>query len=172
MIGSSVRRFLSCVALVSIALVAVPRAASAEPTFSHFATAITEVYGSTYPTTGILDLEIFSDGTLRGYYHTSYYKLYVPVAGGRDGNYIWFDIGPSTMDLGLGAGPQGKLHVVATMNADGSFRGQVYPETAAVISGLTMQYQFGASSPTSQNSSDQYVFNAAPRPGPDSLPTP
>ena len=41
----------------------------------------------------------------------------LPVAGGRDGDYIWFDIGPSSVDLGLGAGPQGKLHVVATMNA-------------------------------------------------------
>jgi hypothetical protein len=172
MIGSFVLRFLSGVALVSIAVAAFPSVAVAQPTFSHYETAITEVYGSQYPITGKLDLEIFSDGTLRGYYHTSYYKLYIPVAGGRDGNYIWFDIGPSSVDLGLGTGPQGKLHVVATMNSDGSFRGQVYPETAAVLSGLAMQYQLASPSPTSQNSNDQYLFNATPTSGPQALPTP
>ncbi len=115
--------------------------------------------------TGRLDLQIFPSGTLRGYYHTSFYKLYIPVAGGRDGNYIWFDIGPSSIDLGLGAGPQGKLHVVATMNSDGSFKGQVYPETAAVLSGLSMQYNFANPPPPdrSQNSTnDQYIFSATP----------
>jgi hypothetical protein len=163
MAGSLVRRFVSGVALVCMALSAMPSTAQAQATTdTHYTTAITQVYGSTYPLTGRLDLEIFPDGTLRGYYHTSYYKLYVPVAGGRDGNYIWFDIGPTSIDLGLGAGPQGKLHVVATMNGDGSFRGQVYPETAAVLSGLAMQYQFASPSPVSQNSNDQYIFAATP----------
>jgi hypothetical protein len=131
---------------------------------SHYSTAITQVYGSPYPLTGRLDLQLMPDGTLRGYYHTTYDKLYIQVAGGRDGNYIWFDIGPSSIDLGLGAGPQGKLHVVATMNSDGSFRGQVYPETAAVLSGLTMQYQAANPGPPidSNNSNDQYVFTATP----------
>ena len=32
----------------------------------------------------------FPDGHLRGYYHTSLYKIFIPVAGGRDGTYIWF----------------------------------------------------------------------------------
>ena len=173
MIGSLGFRFLSGIALACIVVAASTGAASAQPTFLHYDTAITEVYGSPYPLTGKLDLEIFPDGTLRGYYHTSFYKLYIPVAGGRDGSYIWFDIGPSSMDLGLGAGPQGKLHVVATMNADNSFRGQVYPETAAVISGLSMQYQFSSPAPTSQNSTtDQYIFNATPTSGPEALPTP
>jgi hypothetical protein len=170
--GSFVLRFLTGAALVCIALTALPVTASAQPTFLHYDTGITSVYGSPYPLTGKLDLEIFADGTLRGYYHTSFYKLYIPVAGGRDGNYIWFDIGPSSIDLGLGAGPQGKLHVVATMNGDNSFRGQVYPETAAVLSGLSMQYQFASPSPTSENSSDQYLFNATPTTGPEALPTP
>ncbi len=58
-----------------------------------------------YPLTGRLDLQIFPNGMVRGYYHTSYYKIYIPVTGGRDGDYLWFDIGPSTVDLGLGAGP-------------------------------------------------------------------
>jgi hypothetical protein len=161
MVRSTVLRFVSCIALACTAL-ATPTAASAQATNLHFTTAITEVYGSPYPLTGHLDLEIFPAGNLRGYYHTSYYKLYIPVAGGRDGNYIWFDIGPSSIDLGLGAGPQGKLHVVATMNGDGSFKGQVYPETAAVLSGLSMQYQFATPSPLSQNSNDQYIFTATP----------
>jgi hypothetical protein len=148
-------------------LVALPFAASAQqaaPEELHFATAITSAYGSEYPLTGHLDLEIFPSGTLRGFYHTTFYKLYIPVAGGRDGNYIWFDIGPSSIDLGLGTGPQGKLHVVATMNGDGSFKGQVYPQTAAVLSGLSMQYNFQTqnSSPNTNSATDQYIFSATP----------
>ncbi len=165
MVGSLVVRFLSCVALVCMGVAAVPASASAQTSQTngtHFSTAITQVYGSQYPLTGRLDIQILPDGTVRGYYHTTYDKLYIQVAGGRDGNYIWFDIGPSSIDLGLGAGPQGKLHVVATMNSDGSFRGQVYPESAAVLSGISMQYQFAAPSPASATSTDQYVFTATP----------
>jgi hypothetical protein len=164
MVRSLVLRVATGIAVACMGLVALPRVASAQaaPEELHFATAITEVYGSEYPLTGHLDLEIFPSGTLRGYYHTTYYKLYIPVAGGRDGNYIWFDIGPSSIDLGLGAGPEGKLHVVATMNSDNSFKGQVYPQTAAVLSGLAMQNSFSSPSPTSQNSNDQYIFSATP----------
>jgi hypothetical protein len=36
------------------------------------------------PEDHFLPLELFPSGTLRGYYHTSYYKLYIPVAGGRE----------------------------------------------------------------------------------------
>ncbi len=108
MVRLSILRFFSCIALVSIPIVVMPAAVSAQSADStHYTTAITEVYGSPYPLTGRLDLQLFSDGTLRGYYHTTYYKIYIPVAGGRDGNYIWFDIGPSTVDLGLGTGPAG-----------------------------------------------------------------
>jgi hypothetical protein len=173
MVGSLVLRLVSCFALVSMVLATQPDTASAQASTSdvYYTTAITEVYGSTYPLTGRLDIEIFPSGTLRGYYHTTYDKLYIPVAGGRDGNYIWFDIGPSSIDLGLGAGPQGKLHVVATMNPDGSFRGQVYPETAAVLSGLSMQYQLSSPSPLSQNSNDQYIFSATVT-DPEPTPTP
>jgi hypothetical protein len=162
MVVTWVKKLVSGVALGCAATAILASAASAETTSSSYDTAITEVYGSQYPLTGKLDLQVNPDGTLHGHYHTTYYKLYIPVVGGRDGNYIWFNIGPSSIDLGLGAGPQGILHVVATMNADGSFRGQVYPETAAVLSGLSMQYQFTTPSPTSQNSTDQYVFAATP----------
>jgi hypothetical protein len=170
MVRSTVLRFVSCIALACTAVAALPTAAPAQATDLHYTTAITEPYGSQYPLTGRLDLQIFPSGTLRGYYHTAFYKLYIPVAGGRDGNYIWFDIGPSSIDLGLGAGPEGKLHVVATMNGDGSFKGQVYPETAAVLSGLAMQYQFASPSPNSQNSNDQYVFSATPTTQPEPTP--
>jgi hypothetical protein len=162
MVRSLVLRFVSCVALVCMGVAAVATSASAQTNGSHYSTAITQVYGSTYPLTGRLDLQLMPDGTVRGYYHTTYNKLYIQVAGGRDGNYIWFDIGPSSTDLGLGAGPEGKLHVVATMNSDGSFRGQVYPETAAVLSGLSMQYQFGNPPPGSASAPDQYIFTATP----------
>jgi hypothetical protein len=147
----SIRRFVSCVALASVGFMIQPLQASAATstpvTPFHFATSIVEVYGSQYPLTGRLDLQIFPNGMVRGYYHTSYYKMYIPVTGGRDGDYLWFDIGPSTVDLGLGAGPGGKLHVVATMNKDGSFRGQVYPENAADSSGLAMQYDVTSANP-------------------------
>ncbi len=161
MVKSLVSRFVSSTALVCLAAAALTSTASAQTTTTdmHFTTAITQVYGSQYPITGRLDIQIFPAGNLRGYYHTSYYKLYIPVVGGRDGNYIWFDIGPSTVDLGLGAGPDGKLHVVGTLGTDGSFRGQVYPETAAVLSGPSMQNQFP--NPTA-TSNQQYIFAATP----------
>jgi hypothetical protein len=169
MVRSLVLRFVSCTALVCLALSAVRATAWAQATDLHFNTAITQVYGSKYPITGRLDIQVFPNGIVRGYYHTSYYKLYIQVVGGRDGDYIWFDIGPSSIDLGLGAGPQGKLHVVGTMNADGSFRGQVYPEQAAVLAGPSMQQQqFPNPSPTSN---DQYIFAATPAADNQPVPT-
>ncbi len=139
MVRSLVLRVVSCTALVCLASVAVCSSASAQAANNlHFTTSITQVYGSQYPIAGRLDIEIFPGGNLRGYYHTSYYKLFVPVVGGRDGSYIWMDIGPSSVDLGLGTGPGGKLHVVGTMNGDGSFKGQVYPETDAALSGVSI----------------------------------
>ncbi|HEY6326864.1 MAG TPA: hypothetical protein VIW73_10180 [Candidatus Cybelea sp.] len=161
MVKSLVSRFVSSTALVCLAAAALSSTASAQTTSTdmHFTTAITQVYGSQYPITGRLDIQIFPAGNLRGYYHTSYNKLYIPVVGGRDGTYIWFDIGPSTVDLGLGAGPDGRLHVVGTLGTDGSFRGQVYPETAAVLSGPSMQNSFP--NPTA-TSNQQYIFAATP----------
>jgi hypothetical protein len=136
-----------------------------------YTTAITAVYGSKYPLTGRLDLEEFPDGSLRGYYHTSYYKLFIPVVGGRDGDYIWFDVGPSSIDLGLNAGPQGKLHFVGTMNGDGTFRGQIYPETAAVLSGLALQQQQAFPNPQ-PTSNDQYTMTGTPATDMESTPQP
>ncbi|MBV8725435.1 MAG: hypothetical protein JO078_05735 [Candidatus Eremiobacteraeota bacterium] len=159
MVRSLVRRVVCCIAIACLASLAAGGFASAQATNLHFTTSITQVYGSKYPITGRLDIEVFPSGNLRGYYHTSYYKLFIPVVGGRDGNYIWFDIGPSSVDLGLGAGPGGKLHVVGTMNGDGSFRGQVYPETTAVLSGISMENQAQSPSP---EANEQYIFSALP----------
>ncbi|MBV9232949.1 MAG: hypothetical protein JO030_02810 [Candidatus Eremiobacteraeota bacterium] len=158
-VRSLVRRIVACTALVCLAAAAASASAAAQATNLHFTTSITPVYGSQYPITGRLDIEIFPGGNLRGYYHTTYYKVFIPVVGGRDGNYIWMDIGPSSVDLGLGAGPGGKLHVVGTMSGDGSFRGQVYPETEAATAGVSMQAQAQSSSPSAN---DQYVFSALP----------
>src|SRR5580704_2086792 len=100
MVRSLVLRFVSCTALVCLALATLtsPASAQAATTDLHFTTSITQVYGSQYPITGKLDLQVFPGGHLRGYYHTSYDKLYIQVVGGRDGNYIWFDIGPSSIE--------------------------------------------------------------------------
>jgi hypothetical protein len=159
MVRSLFLRSISCVALVSMGLFALAGTASAQQqaTDLHFTTAIKAVYGSPYPLTGRLDLQVFPSGTIRGFYHTSYYKLNIPVVGGRDGNYIWLTIGPSTVDLGLNAGPEGRLHIVGSMNNDGSFSGQVYPENAAVISGISMQLNTPG-----PNSPEQYLFSATP----------
>ena len=61
----SLERFVSCIALVGVALVATPGRAPAQdqPTELHFTTAITQVYGSEYPITGRLDLQVFPAGT-------------------------------------------------------------------------------------------------------------
>ncbi len=157
-----------------------PVAASAQGTASgttvyHYSTSITRVYGSQYPIAGHLDLEVFPDGIVRGYYHNAFQKAYVPVAGGRDGTYLWFDIGPVLIDMGFLVGPNGKAHVVATMSTDDSFRGQIYPEATASSVGVVANTPGTAfdNSATSTNGggqplasaaslSEQYIFAAKP----------
>jgi hypothetical protein len=140
MVRSLAKRVAATFVLVSIAAAAYPLAAQAQapatsPTEVHYETAITTAYGSPYPIAGHLDLVISQDGIIHGYYHNAYQKAFIQVAGGRDGNYIWFDIGPSANDLGIGLGSGNKLHVVATMGSDGAFRGQLYPLFAAALNG-------------------------------------
>ena len=148
------------IALLSLSAAVLPIAAAADAgnaaSETHYSTTITTVYGSQYPIAGHLDLELSSSGTLRGYYHNAYQKAFIQVVGGRDGNYIWFDIGPSQIDIGLGIGTGERLHIVATMNGDGSFRGQAFPQmTLADVSAMT--------SPVNQAvSHDQYIFAATP----------
>lgn len=160
MVRSPAFRNAAWIALLSLSAAALPIAAAADAgtgaTETHYSTAITTVYGSKYPIAGHLDLEIAPSGTLRGYYHNAFQKAFIQVVGGRDGNYIWFDIGPSAVDLGLGIGTGELLHIVATMNGDGSFRGQAFPRMATSdISAVT--------SPVNQAvTHDQYIFAATP----------
>ncbi len=94
----SLVRFLSCITLVSMALVAMPvggtgpSSAGDGPAFQHGHNASVWFAVSAH---GAARLAGLPGGHLRGYYHTSYYKLFIPVVGGRDGDYIWLDIGPA-----------------------------------------------------------------------------
>lgn len=157
MVRSLVLRCAAQIALAGTLAAAVPLSAGAQgaaagaPAEYHYSTAITQVYGSRYPIAGHLDLEIFPSGILRGYYHDAYQKAFIQVVGGRDGNYLWFDIGPSLVDLGLGIAPGGRLHVIATMNGDGSFRGQLYPAFENLGTGFP-----------STSTVDQFIFAANP----------
>jgi len=172
----------AALALVAALSSALPLSASAQdstasaPTQYHYSTTLTQVYGSRYPIAGHLDLELFPSGIVRGYYHNAYQKAFIQVVGGRDGNYIWFDIGPTLQDLGFGVAlpPGGRFHVVATMSADNAFRGQLYEEVNNIgtpqIGGHVPAGPYGRapgslSSGVSQDtgaSTDQLIFAATP----------
>lgn len=83
----------------SAALLAAPASALAvTASTTHYATAMTELYGSNVPYTGSLELEIASNGSIHGYYFPAdYSSMFVPVVGGKSGNSIWFDIGSSDL---------------------------------------------------------------------------
>ena len=124
----------------------------------HFDTAITAVYGSPYPIAGKLDISITSDGIIKGYYHNAFQKAFVQVTGGRDGNYVWFDIGPANVDLGLPAEQMNeRIHFVGTMSSDGSMHGQIFPNYRGNGEGNSAIAP--APSPTEN---DQYLFAAKP----------
>lgn len=93
----------------------------------HYATAITEIYGSTVPVAGVLDLRIDSRGIVQGNYHPDGVRNFDPVSGGRDGVHIWFDIGAA-----------GEMHVTGTIASDGSIDGQAWNDAA------DRQYRFTA----------------------------
>jgi hypothetical protein len=174
MIRSYARRFASAISLVAIVAMAAPALADTPSattwTDYHYETTITTVYGSPYPIAGKLDIQITQAGVLRGYYHNAYQKAFIQVVGGRDGNYIWFDIGPATADLGIPGveAGTGHVHVVGTMSSDGSIHGQLFPfygsdaalqatANAAAIAGK------GPANAIDQNSvPDQYLFAAKP----------
>jgi hypothetical protein len=174
MVRSPVIRVAAWAALLSISTATLPIAAAADATGAteyHYSTTITTVYGSPYPIAGHLDLEIFPAGNLRGYYHNAYQKAFIQVVGGRDGSYIWFDIGPSPVDLGLGIGTGERLHIVASMDTDGAFKGQAFPQyvtsvNAAAVTADAAHPTTNASSlisPTDQPTAvEQYIFAAKP----------
>ena len=146
------------------ALADVPPAATPDAAGSHYDTSIRTVYGSQYPVAGKLDIQISSDGIVQGYYHNAYEKAFIPVSGGRDGTYIWFDIGPSAALTGIGE-PGGRVHVVGTIAADGTITGQLYPNYITSQTGTNLSPQGTHGQPTvilqsSANSDDQYLFSA------------
>jgi hypothetical protein len=162
MIRSFARRFAAAISLLSIVAISAPALADA-PTATnwtdyHYETAITTAYGSPYPIAGKLDIQITPAGILRGYYHNAYQKAFIQVVGGRDGNYIWFDIGPTSADLGIPGveSGSGRIHIVGTLSSDGSIHGQVFPHYGAGSAANDVTPQPGPSS------SDQYLFSAKP----------
>lgn len=159
------QRTMAAIALLSI--LAMPVAASAQTPTSetHYETKITAVYGSKYPLAGHLTLQFYQSGIIHGYYWPAFQKNYIQLTGGRDGNYIWFNVGPSPDPnlLDLGSGPAGTLHFVGSMNSDGSFSGQVYPQYAASLSGTEMlQSQIASGAQPQPTTNDQYTFTATP----------
>jgi hypothetical protein len=181
MVGSNAARTLTMVTLVILALVPLTTGAQVTPvstTVYHYSTLITPYYNKSYPIAGHLDLEILPNGIVRGYYHNAFQKEFVPIAGGRDGNYLWFNIGPTIVDLGLFTGPNGIAHVVATMSGDNSFRGQIYPEpndTTRTGEGTTplglpvtnlptanRMAPFALQTPSDPVPAEQYIFTGKP----------
>lgn len=161
MIRSFARQCAAAISLATFVAISAPALADAPAatawTDYHYETAITTVYGSPYPIAGKLDIQITQAGILRGYYHNAYQKAFIQVVGGRDGNYIWFDIGPSTTDIGIPGveGPTGRIHIVGTMAGDGSIHGQLFPNYEGSIN-APVNPQPG---PTEL---DQYLFAAKP----------
>ena len=161
MIRSYARRCAFAISLVTTLAMSAPALADTPAatgwTDYHYETTITTVYGSPYPIAGNLDIQITQAGILRGYYHNAYQKAFIQVVGGRDGNYIWFDIGPTSVDLGIpgvDAG-NGRIHIVGTLSNDGTIHGQLFPN-------------FGSGAPReispqpSPTENDQYLFAAKP----------
>ena len=158
MVRSLISRLAVGLALVALAAASFPVRAGAQSSLPpstdyHYQTAVTQVYGSQYPIAGHLDLQVFQNGIVRGYYHNAFQKAFIQVIGGRDGDYLWFDIGPTLVDLGLGIAPGGRLHVVATLDKDGSFKGQLYPEYSSSVTSSSITNP----QPTQQ---DQFIFAA------------
>lgn len=102
-------------------------ASSDKPTELHYLTEITIQYGKPFPIPGHLDLLFYPNGVLRGFYSNERQQAIIPLIGGHDGTYLWFDIEAANRDLGLGFAPGSRFHVVATMSPDGGFRGQLFP---------------------------------------------
>jgi hypothetical protein len=80
---------------------------------------MTELYGSTAPYSGSLDLNVDPSGIVHGYYFSADgSQMYVPVVGGETGDRIWFDIG------NLGA-----VHVEGRLQAQGVIVGTAFDKT-------------------------------------------
>lgn len=77
---------------------------------------MTELFGSSAPYSGSLDLDVSSGGIVHGYYFPADGSaMYVPVVGGETGDHIWFDIGNS-----------GSVHVVGRVQSRGIIVGTAF----------------------------------------------
>jgi hypothetical protein len=155
---SATRRFV-CAAVLGMSLVW-PVAAAADETsttpYTHYSTAITTVYGSQYPIAGHLDLQLYSSGIVRGYYHNAYQKAFIQVVGGRDGSYIWFDIGPSPVALNPG--------VAAALSNPGYGSGPNANTYGPPVGGAVSGYNQYTPNPSSLDGpADQYIFSGKPQ---------
>jgi len=163
---SYARRFASAISLALLAATTAPAVADAPAagwTDYHYETKITTVYGSPYPIAGKLDIQITPAGILRGYYHNAYQKAFIQVVGGRDGNYIWFDIGPATTDVGIPGveSGSGRIHIIGTLSGDGSIHGQLFPHYGVTNDSIPSVGPQSAGAP-GDGSGDQYLFAATP----------
>ncbi len=138
--------------LAIAALLAAPAVAGQISGDFHYTTALNQLYGSSVPWTGALDLHVAPDGIVNGYYHPAGERSFVPVTGGLDGHRIWFDI--------QGAG-RAALHVSGTLGANGTIDGSAWRSYSG-LAGATvspMSYPFGPVLMT-----NRFAFTAAPRP--------
>jgi hypothetical protein len=103
---------LAAVPAVSPAAVARPNA----PIQENYDTSITPIFGFEFPVTGQLQLQVYPNGIVQGYYQPAYDPQFIPVTGGERGNAVWIDIG--TM---------GRIHVDGTVR-DGRIVGTAFDQ--------------------------------------------
>ncbi len=87
------RTLWACAALALIALPATAQAA--DQTAKMYTTALTQQFGSPYPYSGKLQIQISQDGIVSGYYRPDDNQSFETVTGGRNGDQIWLNIGQS-----------------------------------------------------------------------------
>ncbi|MDQ2680767.1 MAG: hypothetical protein M3Y21_07080 [Candidatus Eremiobacteraeota bacterium] len=87
------RIFSVCAAF---ALIALPMSAhAAQPLSKTYSTSLTEQFGSPYPYSGTLQIQVSDDGIVSGYYRPADSGSFETVTGGRQGDQIWLNIGQS-----------------------------------------------------------------------------
>jgi len=126
--------FLSLVVGLTFLTSAVPAAVTAaqEPAVTHYATAMTELYGSAVPYSGSLDLRVDADGIINGYYFPAdYSSMFVPVVGGRNGDEVWFDIGSTQLTHVNGRLQNGTIVGTAFSGANTQFTFVAKPSAGA-----------------------------------------
>jgi len=111
--------FLLAAALISVPAVAPAATAQASnPVKITYQTQMQDLRGPSAPWSGSLELTIYPDGIIQGYYHPAdSFTAFIPVTGGRNGNHVWLDIGRN-----------GRLHVDGTI-ANGEIVGSAFDQS-------------------------------------------